>query len=136
MRLYSETEQYKLYNGNMLDMLEVIAPNSIDSIVCDPPYELNFMCKGWDNSGIAFDKNAWRKCYDVLKDGGYLLAFGGSRTFHRIACAIEDAGFEIRDTIMWLYGSGFPKSMNIGKTLLKNIEEELHKQGVENIEWK
>lgn len=119
MKLYSENENYKLYQGNMLNMLEVIKPNSIDSIVTDPPYELNFMGKGWDNAGISFDVNTWKKCYEVLKEGGYLLAFGGSRTYHRIACAIEDAGFEVRDTIMWLYGSGFPKSMNIGKKLDK-----------------
>lgn len=125
MKLYSENENYKLYSGSMLDMLEVIEPNTIDSIVTDPPYELNFMGKGWDNSGIAFQKETWQKCYKVLKPGGYLLAFGGSRTFHRIACAIEDAGFEIRDTIMWLYGSGFPKSMNIGLAIDK-------KNGVEN----
>lgn len=104
MKLYSENENYKLYQGNMLDMLEIIEPDSIDSVVCDPPYELNFMGKGWDNSGIAFQPDTWKKCYEVLKPGGYLLAFGGSRTFHRIACAIEDAGFEIRDTIMWIYG--------------------------------
>ena len=103
MELYSSNENYKLYHGNMLDMLEVIEPNSIDSVVCDPPYELNFMGKGWDNSGIAFQPDTWQKCYEVLKPGGYLLAFGGSRTFHRIACAIEDAGFEIRDTICWMY---------------------------------
>ena len=103
----------------MLDMLEVIEPESIDSIITDPPYELNFMGKGWDNSGIAFQVDTWKKCYEVLKPGGYLLAFGGSRTYHRIACAIEDAGFEIRDTIMWLYGSGFPKSMNIGLAIDK-----------------
>lgn len=66
----------------------------------------------------------WAKCLRVLKPGGYLLAFGGSRTFHRIACAIEDAGFEIRDTIMWLYGSGFPKSMNIGLAIDKKNEIE------------
>lgn len=119
MKLYSNNEQYKLYQGNMLDMLEVIEPNTIDSIITDPPYELNFMGKGWDNSGIAFQPDTWKKCFDVLKPGGYLLAFGGSRTFHRIACAIEDAGFEIRDTIMWLYGSGFPKSMDISKSLDK-----------------
>ena len=104
MKLYSSNDEYKLYEGNMLDTLEVIEPNSIDSIITDPPYELNFMNKGWDNSGVAFKKETWQKCYEVLKSGGYLLAFGGSRTFHRIACAIEDAGFEIRDTIMWLYG--------------------------------
>lgn len=125
MILYNENESYKLYHGNMLDMLSVIPPQSIDSVVTDPPYELNFMGKGWDNSGIAFQPNTWKKCYEVLKPGGYLLAFGGSRTFHRIACAIEDAGFEIRDTIMWLYGSGFPKSMNIGLAIDK-------KNGVDN----
>ena len=124
MELYTESNNYKsnnykLYQGNMLDMLEVIEPCSIDSIVTDPPYELNFMGKGWDNAGVSFQKETWEKCYEVLKPGGYLLAFGGSRTFHRIACAIEDAGFEIRDTIMWLYGSGFPKSMNIGKKIEK-----------------
>ena len=113
VELYND--HYTIYNGSMLDMLEVIQPNSIDSIVCDPPYELNFMNKGWDNSGIAFNVEAWKKCYEALKPGGYLLAFGGSRTFHRMAVAIEDAGFEIRDTIMWIYGSGFPKSANIAK---------------------
>jgi len=131
MKLYSENENYKLYQGSMLDMLEVIEPNSIDSIITDPPYELNFMNKGWDNSGIAFQPDTWKKCYEVLKPGGYLLAFGGSRTFHRIACAIEDAGFEIRDTIMWLYGSGFPKSMDISKSLDKrngrNYNEDFRK---------
>lgn len=114
MKLYSESENYKLYHGSMLEMLEVIEKNSIDSIITDPPYELNFMGRSWDRSGIAFQAETWRCCYEVLKPGGYLLAFGGSRTFHRIAAAIEDAGFEIRDVIMWLYGSGFPKSMNIG----------------------
>ena len=108
-------------------MLEVIQPNTIDSVVCDPPYELNFMGKGWDNAGVSFNADTWKKCFEVLKPGGYLLAFGGSRTYHRIACAIEDAGFEIRDTIMWLYGSGFPKSMNIGLAIDK-------KNGVESID--
>ena len=114
IHLYSEGEAYKLYQGSMLDMLDVIEPNSIDAIVTDPPYELGFMGKSWDSTGIAFQVETWKKCFDVLKPGSYLLAFGGSRTFHRIACAIEDAGFEIRDTIMWLYGSGFPKSVNMG----------------------
>ena len=113
MELYSGNENYKLYHGNMLDMSEVVDKNTIDSIVCDPPYELNFMWKWWDNSWIAFQKETWKKCLEVLKPWWYLLAFGGSRTYHRIACAIEDAWFEIRDCIMWLYGSWFPKSMNI-----------------------
>jgi len=117
MKLHSSSDDYKLYHGSMLDMAEVVDPCSIDSIVTDPPYELNFMNKGWDNSGIAFQKETWKNCFEVLKPGGYLLAFGGSRTFHRIACAIEDVGFEIRDTIMWLYGSGFPKSQNVGKAI-------------------
>ena len=128
MKLYSENKDYKLYNGTMLDMLEVIEPNSIDSVITDPPYELNFMSKSWDNSGIAFQPSTWQKCYEVLKPGGYLLAFGGSRTFHRIACAIEDAGFEIRDTIMWLYGSGFPKSMDISKQIDKKGGNDYSKQ--------
>ena len=156
MKLYSSNEQYKLYQGNMLDMLEVIEPNSIDSIITDPPYGLTsitkrfgkdnsaecqygkdgsfqrlskgFMGKEWDGSGIEYNIETWQKCYEVLKPGGYLLAFGGSRTFHRIACAIEDAGFEIRDTICYMYGSGFPKSQNIGKQLEKRYEDEKTKQ--------
>lgn len=113
MELYSENNSYKLYHGNMLDLLEVIESWTIDSIVTDPPYELNFMWKWWDNSWIAFQPDTWKRCLEALKPWWYLLAFGGSRTYHRIACAIEDAGFEIRDCIMWLYGSWFPKSMNI-----------------------
>ncbi len=117
MNQYISNDHYKIYQGSMLNLLEVIEPNTIDSVVTDPPYELNFMNKGWDRSGIAFQKETWDKCYEVLKPGGYLLAFGGSRTFHRIAVAIEDAGFEIRDVIMWVYGSGFPKSHDISKAL-------------------
>lgn len=117
MKLYSENDSYKIYNGDMLDMLQVIKLESIDAIVCDPPYELGFMNKSWDSTGIAFKKETWQNCFEVLKPGGYLLAFGGSRTYHRIACAIEDAGFEIRDCVMYLYGTGFPKSMDIAKAL-------------------
>ena len=119
MKLYSENDSYKIYNGDMLDMLQVIKPESIDAIVCDPPYELGFMNKSWDSTGIAFKKETWQNCFEVLKPGGYLLAFGGSRTYHRIACAIEDAGFEIRDCVMYLYGSGFSKSHNIGLAIDK-----------------
>ena len=98
---------YKIINGNMLDELDRLEADSIDSIVTDPPYELGFMGKSWDNAGISFNKETWEKCFRVLKPGGHLLAFGGSRTFYRIGVAIEDAGFEIRDTIMWVYGSRF-----------------------------
>lgn len=125
MKLYSENDSYKIYNGDMLDMLQVIKPESIDAIVCDPPYELGFMNKSWDSTGIAFKKETWQNCFEVLKPGGYLLAFGGSRTYHRIACAIEDAGFEIRDCIMYLYGCGFSKSYNIGLAIDK-------KNGIDN----
>lgn len=128
MKLYSENDSYKIYNGDMLDMLQVIKPESIDAIVCDPPYELGFMNKSWDSTGIAFKKETWENCLKVLKPGGYLLAFGGSRTYHRIACAIEDAGFEIRDCVMYLYGCGFSKSYNIGLAIDK-------KNGVSQNEW-
>jgi len=87
--------------------------NSVDAVVCDPPYELGFMGKSWDASGIAYDVEVWRQAFRVLKPGGHLLAFSGSRTYHRMACAIEDAGFDIRDQIMWVYGSGFPKSKDV-----------------------
>lgn len=108
-----------IYAGNNLEVLPTLADNSIDSIVCDPPYELGFMGKSWDNSGIAYNVELWKECFRVLKPGGHLLAFGGTRTWHRLAVAIEDAGFEIRDNIAWLYGSGFPKSHNISKAIDK-----------------
>ena len=93
--------------------------NSVDSIVTDPPYEIGFMSKSWDSTGIAFNVEVWTEALRVLKPGGHLLAFSGSRTYHRMAVAIEDAGFQIRDQIMWLYGSGFPKSHNISKAIDK-----------------
>ncbi len=82
------------------------------AVVTDPPYELKFMGKAWDSKGVAFDPSTWRAAYDLLPPGGHLLTFGGTRTYHRMACAVEDAGFEIRDCIMWLRGQGFPKSRN------------------------
>ena len=92
-------------------------PNSVDACVTDPPYELGFMGKKWDSSGVAFDPETWRAVYRVLKPGAHLLAFGGTRTVHRIAVAIEDAGFDIRDQLSWLYGSGFPKSLDVSKAI-------------------
>lgn len=99
--------------GDCRRVMADMPDGSVDSVVCDPPYELGFMGKSWDASGVAYDVNLWGEVLRVLKPGGHLLAFGGSRTYHRLACAVEDAGFEIRDQIMWVYGSGFPKSHNI-----------------------
>ncbi|AVO22374.1 DNA methylase [Mycobacterium phage Smeagol] len=105
--------------GDCRDILTELEDASVDAILTDPPYELAFMGKKWDNSGIAFDVEMWEQCLRVLKPGGHLLAFGGSRTWHRLTVAIEDAGFEIRDSIAWLYGSGFPKSLNVSKAIDK-----------------
>ncbi|AEJ92198.1 DNA methylase [Mycobacterium phage Optimus] len=109
--------------GDCRDVLASFPDASVDAILTDPPYELGFMGKKWDNSGIAFDVEMWEQCLRVLKPGGHLLAFGGSRTWHRLTVAIEDAGFEIRDSIAWLYGSGFPKSASIYKQTIKTLEE-------------
>ena len=110
---------HQILLGDCRDRLKELPDNSIDSIVTDPPYELGFMGKSWDASGVAYDVTVWQECLRVLKPGGHLLSFGGSRTYHRMACAIEDAGFQIRDQIMWVYGSGFPKSLNISKAIDK-----------------
>ena len=99
--------------------MKEMADNSVDSIVTDPPYELGFMGKSWDASGIAFNIQVWQEALRVLKPGGHLIAFSGSRTYHRMAVAIEDAGFQIRDQIMWVYGSGFPKSLDVSKAIDK-----------------
>lgn len=109
--------RYELHLGDNREVLRSMPSDSVDSIVSDPPYELGFMGKRWDSTGIAYDVTLWTECLRVLKPGGHLLAFGGSRTYHRLAVAIEDAGFEIRDCIMWLYGSGFPKSLAVDKAI-------------------
>ena len=137
--------------GDCLEVLKTIPDNSVDSIVTDPPYHLTsivkrfgkegsapaqfgtdgaysraskgFMGKEWDGGDIAFRTDVWEECLRILKPGGHLLAFSHSRTYHRMGVAIEDAGFEIRDQIMYIYGSGFPKSHNIGKALDKIINE-------------
>ena len=114
--------------GDCIEKMQEMDENSVDSIVCDPPYELGFMGKKWDNTGIAYNIDVWEQALRVLKPGGFLLAFGGTRTCHRLTCAIEDAGFEIRDMIMWTYGSGFPKSLNIGKAAKKEYENRISKR--------
>lgn len=114
----------RLQVGNCLDIIKTLADDSIDSIVTDPPYEIGFMGKGWDSTGIAYSVELWKECLRVLKPGGHLLSFGATRSYHRMAVAIEDAGFEIRDSIHWTYGSGFPKSMNISKAIDKAAKAE------------
>lgn len=116
----------KVIHGECLEELKKLPENSVDSIVTDPPYGLSFMGKKWDYDVPSTE--IWSECLRVLKPGGYLLAFAGTRTQHRMAVRIEDAGFEIRDMIAWIYGSGFPKSLNIGKAVDKlqgNEREEL-----------
>jgi len=136
----------KIIQGDCIEQMKLLEENSVDAIITDPPYNLSsivkrfgkegsapaqfgkdgsfsrlpkgFMGKEWDNE-IAFGTEIWIEALRVLKPGGFLLSFGGTRTYHRLTCGIEDAGFEIRDTIMWLYGSGFPKSLNIGKQIDK-----------------
>jgi len=105
----------QLILGDCIDKLKELEADSVDSIVTDPPYGLSFMGKKWDYDVPS--QEIWEECLRVLKPGGHLLSFGGSRTYHRMAVKIEDAGFEIRDQIMWVYGSGFPKSHNIGKAV-------------------
>lgn len=105
--------------GDCVEVMRGLPDGSVDAVVCDPPYELGFMGKAWDGSGIAYSVGMWSEVLRVLRPGGHLLAFGGTRTFHRMTVAIEDAGFEVRDCLSWLYGSGFPKSLNVGKAIDK-----------------
>ena len=108
---------WAIHEGDCLDVMRGMADASVDSIVTDPPYGLGFMGKAWDIGVPAVD--VFVECLRVLKPGGHLLAFGGSRTYHRLAVAVEDAGFEVRDQLMWLHGNGFPKSLDIAKAIDK-----------------
>lgn len=120
-----------VHHGDSREVLKTLAAASIDACACDPPYALvaggkpagqgqsGFMGQKWDTGETAFDPRFWREVYRVLKPGAHLVAFGGTRTYHRLACAIEDAGFEIRDQLAWLYGSGFPKSHDVAKGIDK-----------------
>jgi DNA modification methylase len=138
----------EVHHGDCLDVLQTLAAESVDACVTDPPYHLTsivkrfgadnaapaksngatgvyarssagFMGKAWDGGDIAFRPDVWREAFRVIKPGAHLVAFGGTRTYHRLVCAIEDAGFEVRDQIGWCYGSGFPKSLDIGKAIDK-----------------
>jgi len=109
------TNDIQLYQGDCLEVMRTLPDGCVDSVVCDPPYGLSFMGKRWDYDVPSVE--IWAECLRVLKPGGHLLAFAGTRTQHRMAVRIEDAGFEIRDMIAWVYGSGFPKSHNVGKSI-------------------
>lgn len=113
--------RWEVIEGDCRDVMAGMVERSVDAIVTDPPYGLLFMGKGWDGGvpGVDF----WREALRVVKPGAHMLAFGGTRTFHRLACAIEDAGWEIRDTIMWVYGEGFPKSHDVSKAIEKKHGE-------------
>ena len=108
---------FNIYQGDCIEVLRTMADNSVDSVVTDPPYGISFMVKKWDHDVPSID--VWTECLRVLKPGGYMLVACGTRTQHRMVAPIEDAGFEIRDVITWLYGSGFPKSLNISKAIDK-----------------
>jgi len=108
--------EFEIFCGDCRDILPTL-PRLADACICDPPYGLKFMGKGWDHGvpGVPY----WKAVLNACKPGAHLLAFGGTRTFHRLACSIEDAGWEIRDCIMWVYGSGFPKSLDVSKAIDK-----------------
>lgn len=110
---------YAIHHGDVLDILPTLPADSFAGMLSDPPYEIGMMRKGWDSSGIAFNPVFWSEVYRVLMPGAYLLACGSPRTYHRLTCAIEDAGFEIRDCLKWMFGTGFPKS----KATLKSAYE-------------
>jgi hypothetical protein len=120
--IHYEGHGVQVHHGDCLDVLRELPDCSVDSVVTDPPYNLAFMGKAWDDHASAVGFQAWceawaAECLRVLKPGGHLLAFGGSRTYHRLTSGVEDAGFEIRDCITWHFGSGFPKSLDVSKAI-------------------
>lgn len=129
---YINTPAVQLWNGDALEILKQMPDNSVDHIICDPPYELGFArnaaAGNWDKTGIAFNVELWTEALRVIKPGGNLLAAGATRTYHRLAVAIEDAGFEIRDSINWIYAQGMPKSLELAKSLTKSGHPELAEQ--------
>jgi len=122
MTPYFESEQGVIYLGDCLGVMEELPENSIDTMITDPPYGLKFMGKKWDYNVPSIE--IWKECLRVLKPGATALIFAGSRTQHRMAVNAEDAGFIIKDCIMWIYGSGFPKSADISKQLDKMAGKE------------
>ena len=124
MKPYYQDDFVTLFHADCRDVIAGLPENSVDAIITDPPYELGFMGKGWDKSGIAFETALWADLLRVLKPGGHIAVFGAPRTWHRLAVAIEDAGFQIRDSIAWIYGQGFPKSMDVSKAIDKHFKKE------------
>jgi hypothetical protein len=123
--------EYVLHHGDCLEVLKTLADSSVDAVVTDPPYGLAFMGKRWDYDVPSVD--VWAECLRVLKPGGHLLSFAGTRTQHRMAVRIEDAGFEIRDMIAWVYGSGFPKSLDVSKAIDKAAGAEREVVGISSV---
>jgi site-specific DNA-methyltransferase (adenine-specific) len=135
MKPYYQDESVALYCGDCRDVIASLSAESLSSVVTDPPYGLAFMGKRWDYDVPPVE--AWQECLRVLKPGGHLLAFAGTRTQHRMAVRIEDAGFEIRDMIAWVYGSGFPKSLDVSKAIDKaaGAKREVTKHHVQSATW-
>lgn len=128
--MWNDLRDYTIHNGDCIEVMRQLPDNSIDAIVTDPPYGLGFMNKEWDASVPSIE---WaRECLRILKPGGHLVAFGGTRTIHRLSCAIEDGGFEIRDQFNWIYFSGFPKNLDVSK----QFDREAGLLGSEGGNWK
>lgn len=118
-------DDLRLYKGDCRRLIASLPDNSVDAVVTDPPYEIGFMNRGFDRTGIAFDVDLWRGILRVLKPGGHVAAFAASRTYHRLAGAIEDAGFEIRDQIDWVYASGMPHGSDAAILIDRERREDL-----------
>jgi DNA modification methylase len=133
--IHYESDRVTVHHGDCLDVLRELDDNSVDAVVTDPPYSLTFMSRDWDRHDSPEQFQSWcqfwaAECLRVLKPGGHLLAFGGTRTWHRLACAIEDAGFEVRDSLAYMYGSGFPKSLDVSKAIDKAAGAEREVVGI------
>jgi site-specific DNA-methyltransferase (adenine-specific) len=114
--------KYQIINGNNIDVLKTFPDNHFDSVVTDPPYGIDFLGKSWDANTGALE--TYQECLRVLKPGGHILAFSAARTYHHLAITLEQAGFEIRDQIMWIYSSGFPKSQDVGKSIDRSAKKD------------
>jgi DNA modification methylase len=114
---YYSADGVTLHLGDSLDILPTLADASVDAVVCDPPYEIGIAGRDWDRSGIAYNVGLWAECLRVLKPGGHLLSFGAPKTYHRMACAVEDAGFRVVDQLDWIYTHGKPKGVDLARSI-------------------